>query len=174
MLIAHAEQTSRETLLSKILLQWKEPPEAKRLLLRIAGGLRHLFLSDLIANGAPILVVTSAIWLFALIVGANVMPFLNALLLFVAFSIAVSVLISVASLAISQVQITSTQIAVGMRKWSKRSIRGYSWETHAMNGKEYTVLHLSTRGSPIRVALSPDTPREDVEHALNSLGLQRT
>jgi hypothetical protein len=140
----------------------------------MAGGLRHLFLSDLIANGVPILLIMSAVWLFSLIVGANVMPFLKALLLFAALSVAVSVLISVASLAISQVQITSTQIAVGMRKWGKRSIRGYSWETHALDGTEYTVLHLSTRVSPIRVVLSPDIPRKDVEHALASFGLQRT
>lgn len=160
--------------MASILLQWMEPPDARRFLLRMAGGLRHLFLGDLIATGVPIILIMLAVWLFALVAGANVMPFPKALLLFAALSIAVSVLVSVLYLAIPQVRITSTQIMVGMHKWGKQSLRGYDWEAHSINGTEYAVLHLSTRGRPIRVALSTDLPREDVERALISLGLQRT
>jgi uncharacterized protein YhhL (DUF1145 family) len=157
-----------------MLLQWKEPPGARTFLLRMAGGLRSLFFRDLLATGVPIVLFMLIVWLFALVVGADVMPFPRALLLFAAFSTAVSVLTSVLYLAIPHVRITSTQILVGMRVWGKRSIRGYDWETHPINGTEYAVLHLSTRGRPIRVALSPDLSQADVERALISFGLQRT
>lgn len=120
----------------------------------------------------PVVVIMCAIWLTALLMGADVMPFWKAFLLFVVLGVVVSSLTFGLNFASSRVQITRSHVVIGMRILSQRSIRGYGWETVLVDGAVYQVLRLSfERGRQVRVALPPGLPPTEVDRALISVGI---
>ena len=162
-----------ERALKTTTVQWMEPAGARLFLLRLSGGLRTVFLRDLIGTGAPIVSILSIVWLFAVVAGANVLPFLWAILLFAAFGAAVSVFVSLAYLVFPQVQITPHTMTIGPRRVDQKSIIDHAWEKHLINGSELAVLHVSTRRGSIRVALPRELPRDDVERVVGMWGMER-
>jgi hypothetical protein len=154
------------------LLQWSEPAGARLLLVRLSGGLRRLFISDLFVEGLPIVLFMCAIWAFALTAGANVMPFWKALIW--SFVLAVTVAFAHAGLFLlsSKVSITTTHFYVGARGWRNRSIQSWIWETHPISGSRFHVLVLKTKRSEfIRVALPSQVSQQSVERALSEAGI---
>ncbi len=132
-----------------------------------------MLVRNLVGTGAPIVSMLLIVWLFAMLAGANVMPFLRAVLLFAAFGAGVSIFLSLLYLTIRQVQITPNNLTVGLQKWSKKSIVDYAWERRSIDGFDHAVLHVSTRRESIRVALPLGLPPKDVERVLDLWGIRR-
>lgn len=157
------------------LLQWSEPPGARLVLARTSGGLWRLCISDLFSEGLPVVLILCAIWTFALAAGARVMPFWQALLLFIGFAVAVALLQWALFLLIPGVRITTTHFCVGARSWRNRSIQSWEWEMRPIADKEFQVLVLRMkRPESVRVALPPQVTRQAVEQALADAGVNST
>ena len=157
----------------KPLLHWVEPDRARRALLALSGGLRRLFVADLMTEGLAVVLIMCAIWGFALAAGAHVMPFFKALSMFIALGVAIAALQSYLFLASPKVRITSTHLHVGARRWRNQAIQGYVWETHEINHVNSTVLTLTTvKAEKLRVALSSTIDRASVDQALSVAGIK--
>jgi hypothetical protein len=154
------------------ILQWSEPPGARLVLARVSGGFRRLLISDLFVEGLPVILIMCAIWSFAFAAGARVMPFWQALLLFIGLAIAIALLQWALFLLIPTVRITTTHFHVGARRWRNRSIQSWAWETRPIGDEDFRVLVLRTKTSEsVRVALPSPITQQAVEQALTDAGL---
>lgn len=161
-------------ILGKSLLQWPEPDGARLFLLGLSGGLRRLFVSALIAEGVPVVLIMCAIWAFALISGAHVMQFRQALLLFIGLGAGVAILQCTLFFIGSRIRISTIYIYIGARRWRNRSISRYAWEIHEIGGIDHNVLTLTlARAGVIRVALPLTFSRDEMERILSSAGVPK-
>lgn len=154
------------------LLEWREPVGARYRLLQASGGLRRLFILDLVTDGLPITLFLCGIWLVALWLGAKVMNFYPALLLFIAFAVAVAGVQSLLLLLTRTVRVTTRELCVGMRRWRTRAIRGWSWDESFPN-MEFPVLAVRLGRGILRIALAPELQKKTVEEALEASGIRR-
>lgn len=158
----------------KLLLRWVEPKGARMSLARQSAGMTRILFSDMLVEGAPVLLILLTVWTFALVAGAPVMTWWRALLLSAGFAIAVATLRWALIFVNRAICISIGHVSVGSRRWRNRSIRHWSWESHQVCGTDCTVLRLQLNNSAfIRVALAPETTIESVEQALIAAGLVR-